>query len=211
MTRCASFCLLLQLPSLFLPQCLGFGCRRLGILSQGIWKSIRSLFLRPHISHDRALSALALGYESHDGGWTQKQCMGTQKWLRRPWFVPYGREISPNMMFCKTKVKWPQRGLDGHGADCMGAFGYIFTGGHKNKRKWGLKIGDQGIFCRCVYGKKTAGSWRGCSRGQRGQSGGFVRNFGSQRTAMHMLQNLNPENCKQQGKKAKRASTNWCR
>ena len=151
----------------------------------------------------------ALGYESH--GWTQKQCMGTQKWLRRPWFGPYGREISPNMMFCKTKVKWPQRGLDGHGADCMGAFGYIFTGGHKNKRKWGLKIGDQGIFCRCVYGKKTAGSWRGCSRGQRGQSGGFVSNFGSQRTAMHMLQNLNPENYKQQGKKAKRASTNWCR
>ena len=72
----------------------------------------------------------------------------------------------------------------------------LTRGGEKTSHKE-PGMGKQGVFCDAVKGKKTAGSWRGCPRGQRGQSGRVVRNFGAQRAAMHMLQKLNPKNCKQ--------------
>ena len=83
-------------------------------------------------------------------------------------------------MFCKTKANWSQRALNGHGADSMGAVGYIFTEGARKQGEIRLKIGDQGIFCRCgnVPKKQVFGmDGQGCQRGQR------ARNFSKFRGA----------------------------
>ena len=62
----------------------------------------------------------------------------------------------------------------------MGAVGYIFTEGARKQGEIRLKIGDQGIFCRCgnVPKKQVFGmDGQGCQRGQR------ARNFSKFRGA----------------------------
>ena len=44
-------------------------------------------------------------------------------------------EISPNIMFRKTKAKWAQMAADGCAWVRMGAIGCISTGGQENKEK----------------------------------------------------------------------------
>ena len=46
-------------------------------------------------------------------------------------------EISPNIMFSKTKAKWAQTASDGCAGVCMGAIGCISTGGQENKERRG--------------------------------------------------------------------------
>ena len=68
---------------------------------------------------------------------TKTRHRGGNYGLTGPDWGPMAEEISPNIMFCKTKPKWAQTARDECTGVCMGAIGCICTGGQENKEKRG--------------------------------------------------------------------------
>jgi hypothetical protein len=119
-------------------------------------------------------------------------------------------EISPNIMFCKTKAKWTQTALNGWSGVSMGVMECICMGEQETKEKRG-KIGDQYQFCRCDHGKQNITKLTRMAERVREDAGGklWQTNGFAVRYNVHMQAKW--KKIKQQcQKKWKRARTNLC-
>ena len=70
-------------------------------------------------------------------GNTKTRHRGGNYGLTGPDLGPMAGEISPNIMFCKTKTKWAQTAPEGYAGVCKGVLGRICTGSQENKEKRG--------------------------------------------------------------------------
>ena len=66
--------------------------------------------------------------------------------LSDPNLGPMTGEISPNIMFCKTKTKWAQIAPEGCAGVCKGVVGRNCTGAQENKEKRGKNRRSGHVF-----------------------------------------------------------------
>ena len=79
-------------------------------------------------------------------GNTKTRQRGGNYVLAGPDLGPMVGEISPNIMFCKTKAKWAQTAPEGCAGVCKGVMGRICTGARENKEKRGKNRRSGHVF-----------------------------------------------------------------
>ena len=79
-------------------------------------------------------------------GNTKTRQGGGNNVLTDPNFGPMTGEISPNIMFCKTKAQWAQTAPEGCAGVCKGVMGRICTGAQENKEKRGKNRRSGHVF-----------------------------------------------------------------